>query len=165
MASIDVGGGHGKKKSVDAEIPLVPFIDLLLCCIMFLLVTAVWNQLARLNANQQKPGQDAPVDAPIEDEPDRFYLHIGKETGYSLFSTQGDSLEIPKVRGDYDVQELKNKLHSRRQLDPNKTDIIVTSDDGVIYREVVGAMDIVLGEGYKNMALDVKNTAPPPPTE
>ena len=48
MGGISVGGGHGGKKSVDSEIPLVPFIDLLLCCVMFLLVTAVWNRLARL---------------------------------------------------------------------------------------------------------------------
>ncbi len=161
MASINVGGGGRGKKSVDAEIPLVPFIDLLLVCVMFLLVTAVWNQLARLDANQQKPGQEAPVDAPLEEETDRFYLHIGKDTGYSLFSTQGDTTDIPKVRGDYDVQELQNKLHYRRQLDANRTDIIVTSDDGVVYRDVVGAMDVVLGEGYKDMALDVKSVAPP----
>ena len=66
MGGISVGGGHGGKKSVDSEIPLVPFIDLLLCCVMFLLVTAVWNQLARLNANQQQPGQNAPNEPPPE---------------------------------------------------------------------------------------------------
>ena len=32
MASIATGNGHGGKKTVDHEIPLVPFIDLLLCC-------------------------------------------------------------------------------------------------------------------------------------
>ena len=49
MASISTGGGDGHgKKSVDAEIPLIPFIDLLLCCVMFLLVTAVWNKLDAL---------------------------------------------------------------------------------------------------------------------
>ena len=65
MGGVNVGdGGHGGKKSVDAEIPLIPFIDLLLCCVMFLLVSAVWNQLGRINANQQQPGQ-----APTEDQP------------------------------------------------------------------------------------------------
>jgi len=165
MAGISVGGGgHGGKKPVDSEIPLVPFIDLLLCCVMFLLATAVWNQLARLNANQQKPGENAPVEQIVDDQ-DRYYLHIGKDTGYSLFSSLGDSLEIPKVRGDYDVQELRNKLQVRRQLDPTRKDIIVTSDDGVVYRDVVAAMDIVLGEGYKEMALDVKSSAPPQPVQ
>ncbi len=162
MAGISVGGGHGGKKAVDADIPLVPFIDLLLCCIMFLLVTAVWNQLARLNANQQKPGAEAPEEMPLdEQEKDQLYLHIAKDTGFTLFSTQGETQEIPKASGTYDLQELKNKLQNRRRLDPNRTDIIVTSDDGVVYSDVISAMDIVLGEGFKDMALDVKNTAPP----
>ena len=83
MGGIAVGGGHGGKKSLDSEIPLVPFIDLLLCCIMFLLVTAVWNKLARLNANQQQPGAQAPMDAPPPEERIRLFLQI-KNTGYVL---------------------------------------------------------------------------------
>ena len=38
----------GGKKALDAEINLVPFIDLLSCCISFLLITAVWTQIAGL---------------------------------------------------------------------------------------------------------------------
>ncbi len=69
MAGVSTGGGgHGGKKSVDQDIPLIPFIDLLLCCVMFLLVTAVWNQLARINANQQTPG--AVTTPPDEPPPD-----------------------------------------------------------------------------------------------
>ena len=49
MAGIDVGGGHGGKRSTNHEIPLIPFIDFLLCLVAFLLVTAVWSQMARIN--------------------------------------------------------------------------------------------------------------------
>ena len=38
----------GRKKPVDAELNLVPFIDLLVCCICFLLITAVWTKMAQL---------------------------------------------------------------------------------------------------------------------
>ena len=65
MATIEVGSGRAEKKSVDASVPLIPFIDLLLCCIMFLLVTAVWNQLASVDVAQRVPGGDVP-DAPRE---------------------------------------------------------------------------------------------------
>src|SRR2546423_13263834 len=40
--------GKGGKKPLDAELNLVPFIDLLSCCISFLLITAVWTQIAGL---------------------------------------------------------------------------------------------------------------------
>ena len=83
MASISTGGnGHGGKKDVDAEIPLIPFIDLLLCCVMFLLVTAVWNKLARINANQQVPGQQSQMDEPQEEQV-RLYLQV-RATGYRI---------------------------------------------------------------------------------
>ena len=95
MGGVSVGGGgHGGKKSVDSEIPLVPFIDLLLCCVMFLLVTAVWNRLARLDANQQTPGQ---VSNPTEQqEPQiRLYLQV-TGTGYTIASSAGERIEVPK---------------------------------------------------------------------
>ena len=54
MAGIDVGGGGGKRPT-NHEIPLIPFIDFLLCLVAFLLVTAVWSQMARINADARVP--------------------------------------------------------------------------------------------------------------
>ncbi len=56
MAGIDVGGGHGGKRATNHEHPLIPFIDFLLCLVAFLLVTAVWSQMARINADARVPG-------------------------------------------------------------------------------------------------------------
>jgi len=152
MASIDTGGGHGGKKSVDSEISLVPFIDLLLCTIMFLLVTAVWNKLARLNANQQQPGREAPMDAPPPEDRIRLFLQI-KNTGYVISGTDGTNVEIPKNGDQYDAEGLREKLRDRRQQEPNRRDLIVAPEDGVLYEDVVAAMDMVVGEGYEDMSL------------
>src|SRR6187397_2338548 len=73
MASIDTGSGSSRRKAVDATLPLVPFIDLLLCCVMFLLVTAVWNELAVLSVTQQVPGGTADQ---AELEPLRLFLQL-----------------------------------------------------------------------------------------
>jgi biopolymer transport protein ExbD len=152
MGGVNVGdGGHGGKKSVDSEIPLVPFIDLLLCCIMFLLVTAVWNKLARINANQQQPGRDAQIDQPQE-EHIRLFLQV-KNTGYVLAATDGTNIEVPKAGDEFDVSGLREKLRERRQQEPNRRDLIVAPEDGVLYEDVVAAMDIVVGEGSEDMCL------------
>jgi biopolymer transport protein ExbD len=151
MGGINVGGGHGGKKSVDSEIPLVPFIDLLLCCVMFLLVTAVWNQLARLDANQQQPGQQAPNEPPPE-EKIKVVLQV-KATGYVIASTAGDRVEVPKVGDKYDVEVLREKLQERKRLEPNRRDMTVAPEDGVFYEDVVAAMDTVVGEGFPEMSL------------
>ncbi len=151
MGGINVGGGHGGKKSVDSEIPLVPFIDLLLCCVMFLLVTAVWNQLARLDANQQQPGQQAPNEPPPE-EKIKVVLQV-KATGYVIASTAGDRVEVPKVGDKYDTEVLREKLQERKRLEPNRRDMTVAPEDGVFYEDVVAAMDTVVGEGFPEMSL------------
>lgn len=152
MAGISVGsGGHGGKKPVDSEIPLIPFIDLLLCCVMFLLVAAVWNQLARLNANQRTPGEKAPLDQP-PDERVKLILQV-QNSGYVLASTAGDRVAIAKNQDRYDLVELRNKLQERHRMEPNRRDIIVAPEDGVEYQHIVAAMDVVVGEGYPDMSL------------
>jgi biopolymer transport protein ExbD len=153
MASISAGGGHGGKKSLDHSIPLVPFIDLLLCCVMFLLVTAVWNQLARLNANQQQPGQPKEqMDTPPEDPKIKLILQV-QGSGYVLATSAGERTAIPKNGDAYDDEELLKKLKERRELEPNRKDITVAPEDGTRYEDVVKAMDIVVGEGYEAMSL------------
>ncbi len=152
MASISSGGGGGGKKNLNHEIPLVPFIDLLLCCVMFLLVTAVWNQLARIDVSQQQPGQPQQMDTPPEDPKVKLILQVQNE-GYVLATTAGERTEIPKNGDAYDLEELITKLQERRQLDPNRKDISVAPEDGVMYQDVIVAMDTVVGEGFQEMAV------------
>ena len=156
MGGINMGGGHGGKKSVDSEIPLVPFIDLLLCCVMFLLVTAVWNQLARLNANQQQPGQQAPNEPPPE-EKIKDILQV-QASGFVIASTAGDRIEIPKSGDAYDMEALREKLQERKRLEPNRKDLVVAPEDGVKYSDVVASMDMVMGEGFPDMSLSDGST-------
>lgn len=152
MGGINVGGGGGGKKSVDSEVPLVPFIDLLLCCIMFLLVTAVWNQLARINATQQTPGENAPLDQPPPDEKVKLYLRINDE-GYTLESTAGDKVMVPKEKGEYNLRALEEKLAERHKLEPDRKDIIVAPVDGVSYQEIVKAMDTAVGQEFPQVSV------------
>lgn len=145
------GGGHGGKKSVDSEIPLVPFIDLLLCCVMFLLVTAVWNRLAAVEANQQTPGQ--PANPTEEQEPQiQLYLQV-TNTGYVISSTAGERVEIPKNGENYDDETLRTRLRERRAAEPNRHDIIVSPEDGIEYRLVIAAMDVAIGEEYSEVSV------------
>jgi biopolymer transport protein ExbD len=75
MAGIDVGGGHGGRRSTNHEIPLIPFIDFLLCLVAFLLVTAVWSQMARINADARVPGPPRPEEE-IDKQQKEKQLHV-----------------------------------------------------------------------------------------
>ncbi len=60
--SIPESGGRRSRRALDATLNVVPAIDLLACCISFLLFTAVWPQVSRL---QVAPiGNGAPPDVP-----------------------------------------------------------------------------------------------------
>ena len=57
MGGVNVdGGGKGGRRQLDTEINMIPMIDLLMVTISFLLITAVWVQSSRIDANANVPG-------------------------------------------------------------------------------------------------------------
>ena len=50
--------GTGDKKSVNVELNIVPFIDLMSCLTAFLLVTAVWVNIAQINIQPKGKTRD-----------------------------------------------------------------------------------------------------------
>ena len=77
MGGVDVGGGGGGKRKVDQEINMVPFIDLLMVTISFLLITAVWSSMARINANAQVPSPQKKSDTEKKkNEKEPAVLHV-----------------------------------------------------------------------------------------
>src|SRR5215831_16887481 len=75
MAGVDIGGGGGKRKSLDSQINMIPMIDLLMVTISFLLITAVWTHMARINADAQVPGPPRPDVEQDKVEPEK-QLHV-----------------------------------------------------------------------------------------
>src|SRR5579859_7325593 len=75
MGGVDVGsGGGGGRRKTDSEINMIPMIDLLMVTISFLLITAVWTHMARINADAQVPGPPREVE-PDKVEPEK-QLHV-----------------------------------------------------------------------------------------
>ena len=67
MGGVNVdSGGKGGRRTLDTEINMIPMIDLLMVTVSFLLITAVWVQSSRIDANANVPGQasDTPPSAP-----------------------------------------------------------------------------------------------------
>jgi hypothetical protein len=58
---------RGGRRTLDSEINMIPMIDLLMVTISFLLITAVWTHLARVDASAMaphEPGLDTPAAVP-----------------------------------------------------------------------------------------------------
>lgn len=141
MAGIQVGQGHGRRP-VDHEIPLVPFIDLLLCCVMFLLVTAVWNRLAAVHTSAETPGGHSTARV-LELPTLRIALHADS---IELSSEAGERVSVVR---DAQMTALREVLRGRA----TDQTVDVIPDDGVAYAEVIGVMDAVLGEGFVRVSV------------
>jgi biopolymer transport protein ExbD len=101
MGGVDVGDGGGKKRATNSDINMIPFIDLLMCTIAFLLITAVWVTNSRINADAQVPGPPDPNKELHPETPEKvLHLHIG-ENEFSLVWKQGATVvsenKVPKT--------------------------------------------------------------------
>ena len=142
-------GGKAGKKSVNAELNLVPYIDLLTCMVAFLLITAVWSQLARLEAHQKGQGQ-AGEDTPPEKQ-FKLVIVVNSE-GFNVVADQ-DQQPIPK-RGDvYDFEKLGTELKKIKDGHPDKTDLQVASEDAIKFETLVRTMDTVLSARFPDISL------------
>jgi biopolymer transport protein ExbD len=142
VATIQLGG-RGARKSLDAQVLLVPFIDLLLCCVMFLLVTAVWNDLATIQVRQFTPGGSI-------DEPEPLSLRL-------VLSVRADGYELSSAAGEHqrmggDLSELRSALQSWRKLNAT-AELTVSAEDGVHYASLIEAVDLARASGFDQLTI------------
>jgi biopolymer transport protein TolR len=143
------GGGamptasSGGKKTVDFQLNLIPMIDLLSVLISFLLMTAVWTQVARIDVKQQP---NLPTDEPTpppEEEKINLTILI-KASGYTVTKKGTVVKEIEKKGEEYDSKALTEVLKSVVAEHPDNHDVTVTSEDKVPYQELITVMDMCL---------------------
>jgi len=147
------GGGVKKgKKALDASLNLVPFIDLLSCCISFLLITAVWTQIAGL----QVASSGGPPDDQKKEQTIDIKLLL-TEKGYAL-NMAGASIDIPKTQAkegglSFDRKTLQDKLKTLKASLPDQQAITVQPEDAVAYDDLINAVDTCLGEQLHNVTV------------
>ena len=147
MASIDNGNAHGGRRTINQELALVPFIDLLLCCVMFLLVTAVWAELGQMGANL--PGAAADSLAPHRNE---ISLEVAvSQQGFVVRSNIGTEIEIPAVDGEPNYEALRTQAHRFRMDTGQPYPVELRPDDDIGAGTIVGTMDVLRGEGFTNI--------------
>jgi biopolymer transport protein TolR len=147
--SVSVQPGKGGKKALNVDLNLVPYIDLLTCMVAFLLITAVWTQLSRLQAQQKGNGQ-AGEETPPELQT-KIVVVVGQE-GFSLVVGQ-DQTPIPKRGSDYDFEKLAAELKKAKDTHPDKNDIQVASEDQIVFDTLIRTMDTALSARFPDISL------------
>ena len=150
------GGGRGRRKPVDADLLLVPYIDLLTCMVAFLLLNAVWTQLARLKVDQKGQGQ-------IESEnpvPQTKIAVLVHKDGFAVIANQ-DQQPVPRQRDQYDYAALTTELQRLKKVYPDKTDVQVLSEDAILFDTLVKTMDAAMTSGFPDISMLDAAGAPP----
>jgi biopolymer transport protein ExbD len=155
MGGVDVGEAVGRhKRAMNAEINMIPFIDLLFVTVAFLLITAVWVTNSRLNANAQVPGPAAthPVDTPQEKVLD---LTIGMDDFKLAWKSGQDvvgELTIPKASARDDAlqyTDLARKIEEewahngshKDAADARLDQAVVHTDNHTPFKEIAAVLD------------------------
>lgn len=150
MAGVDVGSGAKGKRGVSADVNMVPFIDLLLVTVAFLLITAVWVQSSQIEANAQIPGPPGPTDEVSQ------ALHVQiEEDGYRLSYKRGgvtlSEQKVAKNPADPELGELKRAIADawrshgvhKNPADRVLDTAVLHTENRLPYRDIVAVMDAI----------------------
>lgn len=148
--STESPAGRGGRRRVDSVVNMVPFIDLLVCCIAFLIITAVWTQLERLDlratGGPPLPGEEALPATP------QLLLRMG-EAGMTIVDEVGAAVVVPKAGERQDVARLARELGTLRRTMPDRTRLVVAPDDGQRYDDIVAVMDAAVGARFDDLSV------------
>jgi biopolymer transport protein ExbD len=162
MAGVDVGGSGGHKRATNSDINMIPFIDLLMCTIAFLLITAVWVTNSRIPADAQVPG---PPGDHIDVGPVERVLHVNvgendfvlqwKQAGTVLSEVHvprsavlvGDSEKVARYPDLAKAIEKEWSQHREHYdaADKKRDSLVLHSDNQTPFRDLVAVLDAANG--------------------
>lgn len=153
---MDLGnGGKGGKKPLDTAINLVPFIDLMAVTISFLIMTAVWTQIGRLQVSQaggpstEEPPQEETtktVQLTLAITPEELRLTADQST-FEPIALSRDS------NGKIDLTKLNERFKQLKEQFPDQSSITLQTDDKVRYDVLVRIIDECLGSGLPQVSV------------
>ena len=148
-----IGGDEGGRE-INVELNLVPFIDLMSVCIIFLLITAVFTQVSMIQigssiySKQQESQQDVP---PPPDSEKPFMLNV-KANGYE--ARMGKMfIRVPKIDDKYDDVRLLEALKNFKAQNPKSDSAMVNVEDKLSFENLIRAMDLLLMSGFSEVAI------------
>jgi biopolymer transport protein ExbD len=160
MAGISVGGGHGKR-ALNQEIPLIPFIDFLLCLVSFLLITAVWTQMSRINADARVPGPPNPDQELEEPKKDKtLHVEMRGDTEFQLVWKEGntvlETIPVPRKQvtlgtDDFSYPDLSTKITEqwtaqgshRDASDLKRDQAVLHTDNTTKFEDIIAVIDAI----------------------
>jgi biopolymer transport protein ExbD len=150
---VSVEGGKGRGKNMMVDLNLVPFIDFMSCLIAFLMIAAVWTQIASLDVEQNiaPPNQEPPPPEEVPPPPP-LTVHL-RADGTFICRKVEEGTNIPKIGEEQDLAKLEELMKKDHETLPAEELVIINTDDGVAYEEMVKVLDLSRQIGYPKTLL------------
>lgn len=150
--------GTGDKKSVNVELNIIPFIDLMSCLTCFLLITAVWVNIAQLNIQPKGKTRDQ---AQVQQDDERVTLSVLVQSDriWVGLSRVNEFQDIPKKgdEQDWDKFETTLKEHKSSTFFSDRSDLEIAAESTaaapVKYQDIIHAMDLAVKVGFIDVGL------------
>lgn len=151
--------GTDAKGSVNVELNIVPFIDLMSCLTAFLLVTAVWVNIAQINIQPKGKTRDT---SNVQEDVDTVTLSVLVQSdkiwvGLSRVNEFQDIPKLPSGEQDWDKLETTIKQHKTSAFFNDRADIEIAAESTlqspVKYQDVIHAMDLAVKVGFIDVGL------------
>jgi len=161
MAGLDIDVGKGaRRRPYDSDINMIPMIDLMMVTVSFLLITAVWSHMARMDADAQVPGLNGESPSLGEKQ-----LHVEMRARdkfvllWKLGPTTLEAIDVPRRDVAYDQEggqalrfpELAARIESEwkaKGLHASPTDAhcdqaVLHTDNAAEFGSIVGVIDAI----------------------
>jgi biopolymer transport protein ExbD len=150
MTMAKVRFDKGARRFVDAEIEILPLMNLFIVLVPMLLLSAVFVQISVIEA-----GGPAPADAAPADAGDALDVAVRISTDEYVVDARGmDPIRIRRHRnGGVAEKDLGGALQSIRASHPENVDVRVVSEPTTRYEEIIAVMDISRDAGLSRVAL------------
>jgi biopolymer transport protein ExbD len=155
--------GTDEKGSVNVELNIVPFIDLMSCLTVFLLATAVWVSIAQINIQPKGKTRDT-SNVQQDDEHVTLSVLVQSDKIWVGLSRVNEFQDIPKLASgehDWDKFEATIKQHKTSAFFADRTDLEIAAESTpaapVKYQDIIHAMDVAVKVGFVDVGLTDPN--------
>lgn len=130
---------HHRRKE-PAELQITAFMNLMVVLVPFLLITAVFSQMAVLDLNLPDPSAETPQDQP----PPQALTVVIRAGGLSVSDSSGPVDRFPPLdTGEQDYAALSELLVKIKDRLPKEEKISLLLEPGIEYEVLIQAMDAV----------------------
>ncbi len=149
---VQVEGGKGRGKSMGVDLNLVPFIDFLSCLIAFLMMTAVMTEIHSIEVEQSISPPDPNTPPPDPPPPPPLTVHVAGDYVWIARKVE-EGVRIAKVGEEHDWPKLEELMVKDHEVYPTEDMVVINTDDGVHYENMMKVLDLSRKIGYQRTAL------------